>query len=379
MRALRPVGAYVPLFPSQTGSDLPDLTCGGRYAVRFLNSGTAALSLALAYCARRSASTGADALLPAYGCPDLIAAAVAADVNARLIDIEPDSPWLDLRKVTESSGNAAALVAVNFLGMRERLEELLVAARARGVPLIEDSAQMAPFSAGSQPAGDLVVYSFGRGKPLTLLSGGALLIRSDWAHELDQLYPSRPARNGGAFAYWAKCIAYNTAIHPFSYAGLRRLPFLALGQVAYRPLGAIEAMDTSALARLPAAYARHLKQPSVAQRALTDRLRSIEAVATDLPTRLERSESPLLRYPVLMRNEATRDLAVARLDAAGLGASPFYARSLIDISGVPGVAGQIAPNAKLFAGRLLTLPVHADVTPNDVDHMISILGSLHVR
>ena len=379
MRALRPVGGYVPLFPSEAVGGLPDLTCGGRYVVRFLNSGTAALALALAFSARRKASTGADALLPAYGCPDLIAAAMAVNVNVRLIDIEPDSPWLDLRKIAESLGTAAAIVAVNFLGMRERLEELLEAARARGVPLIEDSAQMAPFSAGSQPTGDLVVYSFGRGKPLTLLSGGALLVRSDWADELDQLFPSQPVQNDAAFAYWAKCVAYNAAIHPISYAGLRRLPFLGLGQVAYRPLDAIKAMDTAALARLPAVYSRHLKQPSAAQRAITDRLRSIAAVATDLPTRLARSESPLLRYPVLMQDDAARDVAVARLDAGGLGASPFYTRSLIDISGVPGVTGQTAPNAQMFAGRLLTLPVHADVTPDDVEHMISILGSVHVR
>ena len=235
MRALRPVGGYVPLFPSEAVGGLPDLTCGGRYVVRFLNSGTAALARALAFSARRKASTGADALLPAYGCPDLIAAAMAVNVNVRLIDIEPDSPWLDLRKIPESLGTAAAIVAVNFLGMRERLEELLEAARARGVPLIEDSAQMAPFSAGSQPTGDLVVYSFGRGKPLTLLSGGALLVRSDWAHELDQLFPPQPVQNDASFAYWAKCIAYNAAIHPFSYAGLRRLPFLALGRLPTGP------------------------------------------------------------------------------------------------------------------------------------------------
>jgi len=371
LRALPPVGSPVPLVPDPREM-APDLSCGGRYAVHFLNSGTSALALALAY-ARRRTRADAPALLPAYGCPDLIAAATYAEVKPQLLDVEADTPWLSLEAVSRHVEKAAAVVAVNFLGMPERIDELAALARAADVPLIEDSAQMAPFAGNTVPRGDLVVFSFGRGKPIPLLSGGALLVRSDWAHEFSELFPAISAAHSGSASYLFKCMAYNVATRPGIFGLTRRLPFLNLGAVTYSPLDHVEAMAPSARARLGSAFARLAREPSDTQRALDSALSRLTQTVVNLPDKLARNRFPLLRYPLLARSAASRDALAARLDDAGLGASVFYGKSLAEIPGVPMVSGSDAPRAVDFARRLLTVPVHANVRSRDVDAMIEIL------
>jgi dTDP-4-amino-4,6-dideoxygalactose transaminase len=122
------------------------------------------------------------------------------------------------------------------------------------------------------------------------------------------------------------------------------------------------------------ACARATGQPP-AQRWLREALASTRAPITDLATSLGRDHSVLLRYPLLLARNENRDALVSRLDRAGLGASVFYGKALAQIPGVPEVATDPTPNADDFAARLITLPVHGDVTPSDVEQMRVTLES----
>src|SRR3954468_3942194 len=137
-RALPPVGSSVPFLPDWQ-APAPDLTCGGAYQPVLVDSGTSALSLALGFARQRNPRAGDLALLPAYGCPDLVAAAVHAGTRPEFVDVEADTPWLALDAVRRRVDAVTALVAVNFLGIPERLDALAGITRAAGVPLIEDS------------------------------------------------------------------------------------------------------------------------------------------------------------------------------------------------------------------------------------------------
>jgi dTDP-4-amino-4,6-dideoxygalactose transaminase len=373
LRALPPVGSSVPLFVDAQAS-IPDLTFKGAYEPVLLDSGTSALSLALGFARKRNRKKGQTALLPAYGCPDLVAAAAFAGVQPQLVDVERDTPWLSLDGTTRVVDSAMAVVAVNFLGMPERLDSLREIANAAGLTLIEDSAQMAPFSADTPPRGDLVVYSFGRGKPLSLLTGGMLLIRRDWLDEFQKFSSALPRARRFPAGYLLKCAAYNIATHPAIFAWARRIPLLQLGQVTYSELQRIEAMPAAAFARLGSGFAKLPHTPSEVQRALDAQLRTRCPLIVNLPAQLGRTNFPLLRYPLLARNSSQRDALVERLDDAGLGASRFYGRALAEIPGVPSLDNARTPCASEFAGRLFTLPVHSDVRLRDVDAMIAALA-----
>ena len=345
------------------------------YRPVWLNSGTAALALALRLArARRSDVTTPEVVLPGYACPDLVAAAAFAGVTPVLADVGADDPAYDPVALAAALGpSTVAVVAVNFLGIRERLADIraLLAERADAL-LIEDNAQWFPEPL-PQPAltGDLVCLSFGRGKPVSLLGGGALLVRETL---LPLLAEPAPSVAGNGYAVAAKAVAYNQLLRPALYQLLSRNPWLRLGQTRFKPLPAMEAIDPARLALLPANIQRHLQRPDDAQRQLRAILAGREGLR-DLAAAAGARCGRLLRYPVLCENAAARDRLWSRLQQAGLGATAMYQRALPAIDGVAGRVAATAPlpGAVAFADCLLTLPVHAGVRPHHHQRLAALL------
>jgi len=89
---------------------------------------------------------------------------------------------------------------------------------------------------------------------------------------------------------------------------------------------------------------------------------------------VERS-ARLLRYPVLCADLRERDTLLQRLRGAGLGATALYQRILPAVTGIDDRVEVRVPldGARAFADRLLTLPVHAGVSAEDVRRMAAIM------
>ena len=181
---LRPVGSRVPL-PVSVYS-ISGTPWAERYDSVFVNSGTAALSLAVKLSLRKKRiQQSPEVVLPAYGCPDLIAAVVAQGARPVLVDLAQGRPWMNLEAVENAiTDNTVAIIAAGFVGIPERLFALRAIADKNNVALIEDSAQVFPPYSCSNGLADYLVLSFGRGKPINLMGGGALLIRKDHAGEI---------------------------------------------------------------------------------------------------------------------------------------------------------------------------------------------------
>ncbi len=352
---------------------------------RFYASGTAALAAALVAAMKIKSIESAEVILPAYGCPDLVSAVEFAGARPVLVDIEAGRPWLDLAQLASAiTDNTTAIIAVNLFGISERWTQLRELAEKNNVVLIEDSAQYFPGGEEQQDwQGDLVVFSFGRGKPVSMLGGGAVLASTA---SLLELLP-QPKKKITTFrqrvTYFLKAKLYNTMISPLLYWLPQSLPFLHLGETRYHTLQAIEAMDQNRMDLLPAniscyqddsnAYIR-CEKISLMLESLTDlqdRLRNLPRVCN-----IE-AKRRLLRYPLLL-DAASRDCAYQSLKQAGLGASIMYPASLPKIPGMNHLLDdkQSFPNAEDFASRVLTLPTHTGVSEKDIDKMQIILSEL---
>ncbi len=173
---LRPVGSPVPK-PQAIDSLL--LPWDEHYKALYSGSGTEALSLAVkAAIAMKARSERPEVIIPAYGCPDLVAAIVSQDAQPVLVDFAPDKPVLDEEGVRQAlTQRTVAIIGVNFLGACARLKELSRICADNDLVLIEDSAQRFPPSSCSHGLADFVVLSFGRGKQINLMGGGAMLFR----------------------------------------------------------------------------------------------------------------------------------------------------------------------------------------------------------
>ncbi len=334
------------------------------------NSGTAALALALRGAADCCGRSGGEVLLPAYTCPDVLSACLWAGLQPQLVDLAPDAPWMDLAAAERAAGpHTAAIVAINFMGIRERMPALSSIAYRVGAVLVEDSAQYFPEDTAALSA-DFTIVSFGKGKPVSTLGGGALLVK-----ECGQQLPVLAAPRRTSLVPILQRLVYNAVIAPQIYGGMVRIPGLHIGETHYQPLLEVSAMDGMRRSWLPA-NVQHwcTREQSAAGQLSAGLLLLRDQGVVDL-ARLD-AGTRLLRYPLLLPAESLTARAEQRLRAAGLGASRLYRRILPEVAGVPmeslSCHGDLAV-ARMFASRLLTLPVHSGVRASDVCAMLNII------
>jgi dTDP-4-amino-4,6-dideoxygalactose transaminase len=154
------------------------------------NSGTSALHLALLAL---EAGKGDEIILPSYVCTALLNAINYVGATPVLVDIEPDSFNIDIKRVKESlTEKTRAIIVPHLFGLPAYLEELL----SFGIPLIEDCAQaLGAKYKGKQVGsfGTLSIFSFYATKVIASGEGGMVL--SDSPHLLERVRDLRDYDN----------------------------------------------------------------------------------------------------------------------------------------------------------------------------------------
>ncbi|AZZ92979.1 DegT/DnrJ/EryC1/StrS aminotransferase family protein [Hahella sp. KA22] len=379
---VRPVGGRV--YQSQTAP--VDIPWKANYLHVYTNSGTAALSLAVAAAIQAKASSVVgvpEVILPAYACPDLVAALIAQGASPVLVDLEEGSFFLNLEKLQEAvTSNTVAIIAVNFLGMYERLSKLREIADAQGVMLIEDSAQ-APIPLSAKVAyADFAILSYGRGKPVNLMGGGALLFRPAHAGLISSITKTLVRSQLVVSWLWKlKALIVNTLIMRYPYGLLERIPFLNIGATTYHPLQYIEVregMDQLVSVGLKHFYAIRKAQVSAYARGLAELQNAGWRLLMDGEVD-DASQKGLLRFPILAPSRAMRDHLELELNRLGYGANAFYR---VPLSQIEGVKARVKngdggfPAAGEFADKLLTLPCHEGIANSEINEVIDVVKTV---
>jgi dTDP-4-amino-4,6-dideoxygalactose transaminase len=320
-----------------------------------------------------------EVLLPAYACPDLVSAALYAGFKPVLVDLEADTPWMDLEKLREQiNSNTVAVIAVHFLGIPERLLSIRKALHGSAALLIEDSAQLFPAkSTDGVWEGDLVTLSFGRGKPVSLLGGGAVLSQESALNKHLPLSASAAQkgsksdiRRQGILAN-IKVHLYNYLLSPDFYGVLQRAPFINLGETIYKPLRGISPFGADRRNILAANIISYCLREREQEKWLASMLKGVDrSCLSDLTVLgVNRASLPLLRYPLLLKDQSLRDRLFRALSRAGLGVSKMYPKPLSEIEGLKYAFTHKDEftEAKSFSQRLLTLPCHSGVSYKDVE------------
>ncbi len=325
-------------------------------------SGRDALRCVLASASRH---TGRDEIvLPAYTCFSVAAAAVASGLRVRLVDVTEDGR-ID-RKCLETLPleRTAAIVVCNLFGLAEPIANTLTLAHAAGVLVVDDAAQAFGALGVDGPAGgrgDIGILSFGRGKPLSGLGGGAIAWNT-WPAELPDPRPAEPARAMAAL----RAAAYDVALAPPVFHALSRIPALGIGETHFDVDFARGPIDPGAMAlaaaTLPsagvAADARAAEALRLADRLAPCGLRPIMAI--------DGARGVYPRFFGLAPDAAARDAALAALRPIGAGATAMYPTALDQVPGLrPHLCGvEDYPGARDLAARLLTLPSNGGLRAN---------------
>lgn len=341
----------------------------------WVDSGTSALALALLDAKAQFPQVQQPrAIIPGYCCPDLVAACVYAGIEPVAIDISVNDPAYDAEQLrTYLDDRVVAIIAVNFLGVAERLAELrgLIASLGLRTRLIEDNAQWFPAQKNEATfESDYVVFSFGRGKPLSLLGGGLLLAAAPLSSHVQQQIAPSPSVSS---LLPLKMRAYNWLLQPQLYLLLNRNPLLQLGQTKYVALEKIEALDHFRVSLLSENFHRYSERSTDIAEVYN------AAVEVSGLQQMVSLKSPrarrLLRYPLLCASAVRRDKLLARLQKEGLGATAMYPAAIDAISGVDGrVSLPIGlDNARDFAQCFISLPTHAGVSDYCREKILTLL------
>jgi hypothetical protein len=373
-----PVGLQRSAAPADTGLEalLPGWTVG------LYDSGTAALAVALQDARLRHPAMQPEAIVPAYGCPQLISACLYAQVRPRVVDTAPGEWGYEPAALRGALGpNTVAVLAVNLLGVGDQATQILPWVRANGSRLIQDSAQHLPVDAPQGWCGDYVVLSFGRGKPLNLLRGGALAIRAGETllADVPELSGARERLREALLGSRLAGVAFNILTQPDVYAVASQLPGLRVGATRFEPVAQIARLPRSAWRQVAPAYTNYARESRELpwSPVLSDwqalGIRALTCVGATA------AWSGRLRLALLADDRKTRDRVVAELDRQGLGVSTFYAAALDGLEAIPAVVSEQGPfpNATALADRLLTLPTHrfvsADVVRRAHDCLVRLL------
>lgn len=378
---LRPVGSRVPRPDCSSGLNL---IWEEHYRTDFTGSGTEALSIAVAIAiAHKPEVRKPEVIIPAYGCPDLVSAILAQGAKPVLVDLLPESSCMNDAQVRDVvTTETVAVVGVDFLGIPERLDVLSQVCRDRNLFLIEDSAQSFPPVSSDRPLADLVVLSFGRGKPINLMGGGALLIRREVVDRSLAVLGRYPLSGLVTGLPWRlKRSVFNLLMARLPFYILEKMPFLGIGETRFCKLKAIARLELPE--ELLSSGIRDFGARPLIHKLYDRELQSIEALGWTLLGKQESdhdcgdTDRPRLRYAVLAPNNELRDQVLWSLNGSGIGASAFYKRILPRIEGVDEILQEEPfPSADDFASRLLTLPCHEDVKASDVTLIAKIIRGM---
>jgi dTDP-4-amino-4,6-dideoxygalactose transaminase len=377
-----PAGSRIPLRPLLGGSSREPASrlrdglqrISGAAGVRLCRSGREALRVALGELAERSGRN--EVVVPAYTCFTVPSAVVAAGLRVRLVDVDQRG-WIDRKAISRLPlDRAAALIVCNLFGVAEPVADLLHVARATGVAVVDDAAQAlgargADGLAGGR--GDLGIASFGRGKPLQGLGGGAILERvAGGAETAPRSGLTAPLRA------LVRAAAFDLSLRPRVFAVLAALPGLGIGRSHFDPAfqrGGIDAAALRIAARELGRFERQRVERSKRARALG------ECVARETPFRPllapTGGEGAYPRLAMLARDAEARDRALAQLAAIGAGASPLYPTSLDGIKALePHLAERVrCPGAQQLAERLLTLPTQGALEGERLERTVAALAA----
>jgi dTDP-4-amino-4,6-dideoxygalactose transaminase len=316
---------------------------GGR-PVRLVNSGTAALELALRVC---GVGPGDEVITSPLSWVASANVALAVGATPVFVDVDAGTRNIDLDRLEAAiTARTAAIVPVDLAGLPVDRERLYAIARRHGLRVIEDAAQSFGARCRGQEigsVGDLVSFSFHANKNLTTAEGGCLVLNTpEEARTFEKL----------------------------RLQGVSRLPE---GSMEVEAWGA-KANLTDVAAAIGLGQLRHIDAFNARRRELAWRYfeRWDGSLGFDLPTPDHEHQSNWHMFQPLLprRLAAKRGAFIEAMKRRGIGIGVHYpAMHLFSLFRERGHAPGDFPVAEDIGARTVTMPLFPAMSDTDVDRV----------
>jgi UDP-4-amino-4,6-dideoxy-N-acetyl-beta-L-altrosamine transaminase len=314
-------------------------------------SGTAALHIAYAAA---GVGPGDEVVTTPMTFVATASSALALGAKIRFVDVEEDTANIDPAAVDALVTEDTAVIAgVDYAGHPIEVDSLVSTARRVGALLLEDAAHSIGSTYKGRPVGslaDLTTFSFFPTKNMTTAEGGAVAtIDPELGKRAHRFHFIGLVRDRDEMRYPDEG-PWHQEVHEW---GLN-----------YRLPDVLAALGLSQLKRLEAFKARRAEIFARYQQGLAD------VAGIRLPTKREHVDPIWHLYPLRVLDGRRREVFDS-MRAAGIGVQvnymPVYWHPLFEDLGFK---RGMCPNAEQFYAEELSLPMHAELTDEQVDQVI---------
>lgn len=341
-------------------------------------SGGQALKLAIELGCRMGTGERRIAL-PAFTCFDVAAAAIAADAEVLLYDIDPHTLSPDLGSLDAALGRGANVVVVTPLyGIPVDWAGIKETAAPYGATVIEDAAQGLGATWSGTPLGalgDISVLSFGRGKGWSGGRGGALLVRGE---AVDFFSSVETPNDPSIFREWEMGIrSVGTALFgsPWLYGVPSSVPWFELGRSVFHKTGPVEGLTRCAAEILDRTYEESVRRAWIRREIAQQWIERIGSASwLRFMRKIPGAEPTYLRFPLRLTHGLSGFSDAD--EAMRLGITPSYPNTL---AGIPELQPHLVPHPLHFPGadtlvrELVTLPTHGQLSVAEQDRVVEMI------
>jgi len=346
-----------------------------------LSSGKAALTVIL-HALKELYPARDEVLIPAFTCYSVPSAIVRAGLKVRLCDLKPDSFDFDYGQistiVSACRDRLLCVVPVHLFGIPVDIERLRNIIGDDNIFIVEDAAQaMGGESQGRKlgTIGDVGFFSLGRGKALSTVEGGIVLTsRKGIAENIARVMETIPDYTlFEVIVIFLYALSLLFLLRPSLFWIPKALPFLRLGETIYDPHFKMRKISPFQ-AGLAGEWERKLhKFKSARLKNLDELLNRLENDGIKASWTDRRPLPFPIRFPLKVENVKKGENILRNSDQMGLGISRTYPDS-VDVIRDLNFNSSVNdfPQAKDYARRLLTIPVHPYITNKDRENIVKL-------
>jgi len=341
------------------------------------SSGTSALYVLLkAYGLGR----GDGVAVPAYVCEKVVRLIIDMGYSVKFVDVEKDTYNLSVEDLNNKiDRNTKAVIAVHMFGNPCKMKEILEISHDRNAVVIEDSAQCICAEYHGRKVGSLgdsAFFSFGEGKPITTIVGGAITTNDEMLANTARSIVNKFGKNN-VYKILSKLILYYLVGNRWLYGivyGRVRSRRMERWKELRKPMNlkTLEKKFEEIQASIGIVQLRKLKSFNEARynnsMFLIEQLKEFESIRT--PKILPNCKPIFLRLPMYVENEDLKRWLLEYLIRSRIDASPTYPNYLPDFFQIDGEC----PNARDLVRGTITLPVHPYVNRRDILKIVDIVG-----
>ena len=319
-------------------------------------------------------------LMPAYMCETVSQLLIDMGFRLNFVDIEKDTYNISIIDLNEKVNKySRAILAVHMFGNPCDMKGVMEIANDHNLIVIEDAAQLMGAEYDGKKIGtigDAGFFSFGRGKPITAIEGGAIVTNDDKIAKRSKEIISgfEKQKRKEIIAILFKLLGYSSLKNRIVYQLIHKharnenlRKDITITNLGFKFSNLQASIGLIQLSKLDEFNRSRIENAKF----LREHLRGVGEVS--LPLVSTKAKPIYLRFPIRVEMESKRDKLMSNLEKSGIESSVVYP---VTLPRVHGVNTDNYVNAEEVVRKMLALPTHPLVRKEDLEKMEDIILQL---